>query len=56
MQNNRHYHTKLVSPKFSSKLGACLVADLRIGQRGHGLGIRAFGAQRNSFLWRLNIN
>jgi len=29
------------------------VTDLRIG---HGLGSRAFGAPRNSFLWRLIIN
>jgi len=30
-----------------------LMTDLRIGQIGHGLGSRAFGAPRNSFLWRL---
>jgi len=33
------------------------VTDLgQIGQIGHGLGPRAFGDPRNSFLWQLNIN
>jgi len=50
MLNNTHFHTKLVSQTFSSKLGTCPVTDLRLGQRGHGLGLRAFGAPRNSFL------
>jgi len=32
------------------------VTGLRIGQIGHGIGPRAFGAPSNSFLWRLNVN
>jgi len=38
---------------FPTYLTQVPVTDLR---RGHGLGHHAFGAPRNSFLWRLVIN
>ena len=49
------FHQTLLYPKWFCDFYLQTVTDLRIGQIGHGLGSRAFGVPRNSFLWRLII-